>query len=338
MPRTLFRLMVWTLVTAAGVQAQQPVYTLEVNVPWVSVDVTATDPSGRTITDLEAGDFEVFENGTRQQIHSFASVATPYNILLLFDRSGSTEHKWQFMLRAAAGFISNLRTQDRVAIDSFDFGFESVIHWTYKRDVSVAALSDVVRRGDIGGTAFYQALETAAHNEFKNISGRRAIVVLTDGRDTSLYNEIISRDRMPKASDDRRFQKVLKTVRSQHIPVYFIAINTDINLEPNTTGGDEYRNLQKIFPNSPIPDEFLKQVRERMEQLAGQSGGRILYPKSTDDIVPMYTQIGRELGTAYSLAYVSDNSKSDGSVRRIEVRANDATLHLSQSRTAYVAK
>ncbi len=76
----------------------------------------------------------------------------------------------------------------------------------------------------------------------------------------------------------------------------------------------------------------------RMEMLAAESGGRILFPKEIEDIVPLYERIGKELGSAYTLAYISDDSKSDGSLRRIEVRAADGTLRLSQSRTAYYAR
>jgi VWFA-related protein len=325
------------MVSAACLFGQEALYTLKVEVPWVTVDVTVTDHSGRSVGNLKSSDFEVFENGVPQKIDAFAPVTMPYNILLLFDRSGSTEHKWYFMLKAVAGFIENLRPQDRIAIDSFDFGFAPIAPWTSRRDLSLTALSDLVRPRNVGGTAFYSALETVLHKEFKTIAGRRAVVVLTDGRDTSLYKQIIAHNRMVSIATEHGFQKTLKAAREQHVPIYFIAMNTDLNYEPNVSGGDEYRNLDILFPESTIPDDYLKEVRTGMEQLAGVSGGRVLYPKNSDEIVPLYREIGRELGTAYSLAYISNDSKSDGTLRRIEVRATDASLHLSQSRTSYVA-
>src|SRR5262245_24390154 len=102
MHRTTVRLLALVLVTGAMLRAQEPLYTLKVDVPWVVVDVTVTDPNGRTVSDLTHDDFEVLENGVPQQVRSFTPIATPYNVLLLFDRSGSMEHKWPFMLRAAA--------------------------------------------------------------------------------------------------------------------------------------------------------------------------------------------------------------------------------------------
>ena len=337
MSRTLLRLLVFSLVSASCVLGQEALYTLKVDVPWVTVDVSVTDHSGRSVSNLTSKDFQVFENGVLQKIDAFAPVAMPYNILLLFDRSGSTEHKWYFMLRSVAGFIENLRPQDRVAIDSFDFGFAPIVGWTSKRDLSLTALSELVRPRNVGGTAFYSSLETVLHKEFKLIPGRRAVLVLTDGRDTSLYKQIIAHNRMVSIDSEHGFQKALKAARDQHVPIYFIALNTDLNYEPNVSGGDEYRNLETLFPESTIPDEYLKEVRVGMEELARVSGGRVLYPKDSEEIVPLYREIGRELGTAYSLAYISSDSRTDGSLRRIEVRASDTTLSLSQSRTSYIA-
>ena len=338
MPRTVVRLLFWTLVSAATVLGQQSLYTLRVDVPWVSLDVSVTDNSGKSISNLTLDDFQVFENGVPQKIDAFTPVSSPYNILLLFDRSGSTEHKWQFMLRAVGGFIENLRQQDHVSIDSFDFSFAPVAGWTSKRELSVATLSELVRPHDVGGTAFYSALETVLRKQFKMVAGRRAVIVLTDGRDTSLYKQIVSHNRLVSVEADREFQKVLKAARERRIPIYIVAINTDLNFEPNTAGGDEYRNLQIIFPRTKIPDDYLREVRMAMEELAGTSGGQILYPKTMDDVIPLYTQIGRELGTAYSLAYISSDTRTDGSLRRIEVRTANPTFRLSQSRTSYVAR
>src|SRR5215470_14748621 len=153
MRRSMVRLLALALVTATTICAQEPLYTLKVDVPWVLLDVTVTDPTGRTVSDLKTDDFEILENGVPQQVRSFTPISTPYNVLLLFDRSGSTEHKWAFMERAAAGFIANLRPQDRIAMDSFDYEFEPVFRWTYRRDLSVAALSDLTHpTRSMGGT------------------------------------------------------------------------------------------------------------------------------------------------------------------------------------------
>jgi hypothetical protein len=118
--------------------------------------------------------------------------------------------------------------------------------------------------------------------------------------------------------------------------VYFVAIDTDKNFEPDS--GDEYRKLQLLFPDSPMAAHYLIQVRARMEELADRSGGQMLYPRQIEDIVPLYERISRELGTSYSLGYISKDSRTDGPPRGIEVRVANGALHLTQSRTSYLAR
>src|SRR5262249_44307942 len=149
-----------------------------------------------------------------------------------------------------------------------------------------------------GGTDFYGSVERTLRREFKNRTGRRALVVLTDGRDTSLYKDLVNRNRLLGPKEDRPYQKVLGVARTQRIPIYFVAFNTDKNFQPNIVGGDEYRSLRVIFPNSNVADQYLAGVRARMEEIAEASGGRTLYPERLEDIVPLYQQIGNELGTA----------------------------------------
>jgi len=339
MPHKPLRLLLAMIVTGGLLSGQENLYTLRVDVPLVAVDVSVTDHSGKAVNDLAQSDFEVYENGIRQELRYFTPVSTPYNILLLFDRSGSTQHKWPVMQRAVAGFIANLRKQDRLAIGSFDSELQMQTDWTGDRETALISLPELIRPKAAGSTNLYSALERTVRRQFQKTSGRRAIVVLTDGRDSSLYTELTKRNWMPAPSTDRLFQRALKAARTQRIPVYFIAFNTDKNLEPNTIGADEYRNLQIIYPRTAAADRYLEGVRIRMEEIAEASAGRVLFPESIDDIVPLYEHIGRELGTSYSLGYVSSNEEGEGgNYRHIEVRTRRAELQLTQSRVGYYTR
>jgi hypothetical protein len=75
-----------------------------------------------------------------------------------------------------------------------------------------------------------------------------------------------------------------------------------------------------------------------MEQLVDTSGGRILYPKQLDEIVPLYQQIGRDLGTSYTLGYLSSSPQKDGSFKRIEIHTRANGLSVTQSRNGYYAR
>ena len=338
MSRTVIRLLVLAFVTGACLLAQGPEYTLKVDVPYVLVDVTVQDASGKVIKDLSAGSFNLYEDGIQQQIRYFSPVSTPYNIFLLFDRSGSTQDKWPLMQQAVAGLIANLRHQDHIAMAAFDSDLQRELTWTNDRQKALFALPQLIRPQRIGGTNFYASLEQVLSNEFKKVTNRRAVIVLTDGRDTSIYRELMLTNRLLDMDQDRPYQRLLKTARKQQIPIYTIAFNTDRNLEPNTVGADEYERLRVIFPRSPVPEQYLEGVRTRMENLADSSGGRILYPRNIEEIVPLYQQIGSELGLSYTLGYVSSNPQKNGSFRHIEVRTHDTALHAMQSRNGYYAR
>ena len=330
-------LFVSAFISATCLFAQFSDYTLKVDVPFILVDVMVQDDHDEVVDDLSRQAFEIYEDGVQQQIRYFSPVSTPYNIFLLFDRSGSTQDKWPLMQRAVAGFISNLRPQDRIAIAAFDSELQRELAWTNDREKALLALPQLILPRNIGGTDFYGAVERTLRNEFKKVVGRRALIVLTDGRDTSIYRELMLTSRLPGLQEDHRYQRVVKLAQTQHIPVYIIAFNTNRNLESNSVGADEYQRLQIIFPRSPIPEQYLEGVRSRMQELADVSAGRILYPKNIEEIVPLYQQIGREIGTSYTIGYISPNDNK-GSFRQIEVRTKDGRFRVTQSRNGYYAR
>src|SRR5207237_6382440 len=172
MVRTSFRLLAAAFVGGTWVLAQQPAqpaqpdYTLKADVPFAFVDVTVQDSGGNAINNLPQDAFDVYENGVRQQIRYFSPVSAPYDILLLFDRSGSTQDKWLLMQRAVAGFIANLRPQDRIAIATFDSELERQLNWTSDRQKALLALPQLIHPEKIGGTDLYGAAEQSHRHYF----------------------------------------------------------------------------------------------------------------------------------------------------------------------------
>ena len=347
------------LLAAGYIAAQDPNYTITIDVPLVSLEVSVSDPWGQVVHDLTAEDFELYEDGVPQELSYFRPTSVPYNVLLLFDKSGSTSHKWDFMQRAISAFIGYLKPQDHVAIGIFEQKVKMLSDWTQNREEAVTALDRLpeihVRTGT---TEFYRSLDHVLRKEFLRIPHRRALVVLTDGRDTSLFNRFRNLDYPERARKiaerrektaknlescepiqrlykDKEFMRLYQRAKQRRIPVYFIAVNTDRNLEPNTKGGDEYQNLQILFRDKSIARNYLLQVRLRMETIAQLTGGRILFPQDFTDVIPLYERIGRELSRSYSLGYISKNKARDSSFRRIEVQTRDGNHHISQSRDGY---
>ena len=288
------------------------------------------------VGDLRQDEFKVLEDGVEQTIQFFGPTSYPYNVLLLIDKSGSTQHKWEFMHRAILSFVRNVKPQDRLAIADFGEKVRMLVPWSEVRAHQASTLDSLgfdVRPA--GTTEFYTSVDTVLRTEFKGFPNRRALVILTDGRDTYLYLDLVRRNRLMSISADAGFQRLLRTAREQKVPVYSVALNTDRNRETNAAGPDEYRNLQNLFIHSEVPSDYLRSVRERLEMLAEYTGGRVFFPTRIEDIVSLYEEIGRSLGASYSLGYVSTNRSLDSHYRSITVEVSRAGHRVTQSRTGY---
>ena len=318
---------------AANGQPADP-FTLRVDVDIVNVDVSVTDADGRPVNGLGPDDFEILENGIPQPVDYFGPSTAPYNAYVLIDVSGSTRNNREFMQRALSAFVGALAPRDRVSIGAFGESLTPLAGWEAPRSVALSALDHLLGGESASGvTEFYQALEGVIENAFDGVTERQAVIVLTDGRDVSLYRELVERNRLVEVDDDGRFRSVYRAAAEGAPAVYFIAVNTDRNLDVNDAGADEYVNLGIIFGDSPIPELYLEQVRLRMERIADVSGGRVSYPRSLSDAVNLFREIATSLSGAYSLGFAP--SYDGAPVRRITVRLPRLPHRIRQSRNEY---
>jgi Ca-activated chloride channel family protein len=290
--------------------AAQGPYTLRLGVRVVSVDVTVLDDKDNLVNGLTKDDFVVYENGVPQEIRFFSPVSTPQFVFLLFDSSGSTRNNRDFMRSAFTRLVENLRPQDRLAMASFDDDITWHLNWSTDRTRALAALEEVMRPHESNGTRFYAALDRTLRRQFKGVVGRRAVVVLTDGQDTSFVYQ-----------SQRDLKTVLQSSREQRIPVHIVVLKSELD-------------SQFILPNTR---SYIDAVHANMHRIVDNSGGEILFSRDLEDIAPFYEQIGRRLGTSYSFGYVPSNSQSDGSFRKIEVKARNSTFHLTHTPASYYA-
>jgi VWFA-related protein len=310
----------------AAALAQNPMQ-LNIDVQEVAVTIHVDEASGKPITNLSREDFSIFEDGQQREISNFASAETPYNILLLFDRSSSTQSQWSFLLRAISRFITQLPDQHRIALAAFDDKPEMFIDWMAARDFARQAFRSIPT--DSGGTDVYQAIEWATA-QFKGAQGRKGVILLTDGVDNRLSKKLVSfdRDRNPTIAlpaEDTDFQRMLRTVGQNQVLVYFVAVNTD-------------RNLDARLPQNAFDLKQRTAARERMEIVANRSNGTVHLPKRVEDVGDFYEKIGKELGNSYSLGFRPGKIARDGSFHRIEVRVRDRNLRVTQSREGYYAQ
>ncbi len=335
MTRILSRALVLAATSgAAAIGQTADTFTLRVDVDIVSVDVSVTDAEGRPVIGLGPDDFEILENGIRRPVDYFSPGTAPYHGYVLIDVSGSTLNNREFMRRALSAFVAALAPRDRVSTGVFGESLTTLAGWDAPRADALSLLEPILdSESGSGVTEFYRALEEVIENAFDGVTERKAVIVLTDGRDLSLYRELVESNRLVEVDDDRRFQSVLRAAAEGGAAVYFVAVNTDRNLDTNDAGADEYVNLGRLFGDSPVPELYLEQVRLRMERLAGASGGRVSYPRSLDEAVELFREIGSSLSGAYSLGYAPD--PDGGTVRRITVRLHELPHRIRQSRTEY---
>jgi VWFA-related protein len=320
---------------------QDPLGTLHVDVSLVEVNVSVLDSDGRPRTALSKDDFVVYDDGVPQEIAAFSPIETPYSMLLLLDRSGSTREATPLLIAAINGFVNDLRAQDRYMVASFAEYVKTLVDW---RTRSLSPLSAVPPEAS-GFTDFYGALKEVAI-QLEGMSGRRGAIVLTDGAHTGvcprrracenesqLIGAIPTKTvtlngtqvrRLVDSADDRGFQSVLRAIRKSGVPFYFVAVDTDLN-------------PWGYFSPTDLVDK--QQLRSRMEELADVSGGKIAFPRRPENLAALYSDIAHDMGTAYSLGwYPSSRSGRVGGYRKIEVRARSGFLTVQQSRQGYYSQ
>jgi VWFA-related protein len=340
MRKVRFLWLVPVLFVSIGLWAQDTVYKLKVDVPMVTLEAFVKDATERPVISLTPTDFEIYEDGERQEIRYFGAAETPRSVLLAFDVTGVLDKQAPFMVQGVNVFLANLREQDRIAFGIIGPEFEMLMPFRKMEKGKPVGLK--VPKERIGSN-LYDSLDMGARR-FTKEEGRKAIIVLTDGRETQLFNETQRLGFVPAISDDSHFKKYLNEARKRGIPYYFIALDTDPQYITGTDMEYAYFKRPEGYMRSAqygngqrrprIAEEFLEGVRARMEKLAEATGGLVIYPRSIDHVVALYTQISAELGYSYSLGYLP-KSANDGQTHKIEVRLKDKNLKVSQSRNSY---
>jgi Ca-activated chloride channel homolog len=280
-------LVVATLVTIAHAQTptkQEQVFRAAIEV--VSLNVTVIDPQNHYVTDLGETDFSVFEDGTKQDLIFFNRMSLPIALSILIDTSASMENRLQIAQEAAIGFARKLRPQDMAQIVDFDSRVEITQDFTNK----VADLERAIRATTAGGStslhnAIYISLKELAKVKARSQDEvrRRAIVVLSDGEDTS---SLVS------------YEEVLELAKRSETSLYTIGLQPKD--APSTKGFREA--------------EFV------LRQLAQETGGRAFFITRVEELKDVYGQISDELSSQYTLGYASKNGRRDGAWRRVVVQ------------------
>lgn len=317
---------------------------VRVDTQLVSVPAVVTDSAGRPVSGLRAENFRVIEDGQPQTIANFGTTETPFEIALLLDTSGSTRDDVALIRAAANSFIAALRPGDRVGVVAFNQArtvaepiatVEVLTPLTGDREALKTAIENL---GASQGTPYYDALERIADNIFhdppsEEVRGRRAVVALTDGVDSSSNSDF--------ATAKMKLSRV-------GVACYFIQVNTEDFVEDRlmkdcSDDGQlalSQRQIQRyreiFFPKAKaenfnsfcqmgpfermsISRELYNLARREMNDLARVSGGRSFTAATLSDARAAFAKVADDIGTQYSLGYYPTNKARDGKYRSIKL-------------------
>ena len=308
---------------------------IRVDTSLVTIPVSVRDRQGRFIYDLRREDFSIYENGIRQEIAFFEAVETPFTVILMLDTSSSTWLKHGKIKDAAIAFVNQLRPDDRVMVVSYANGVTVEAEPTSDRMVLQQAIRKV---GKGSHPTLYEAVDWVIKGPLKQVRGRKAVVLLTDGLDCSKH---------------ATYKDTLRDVEEADAPFYPVQYDTSLDLAMMTGGASIPppslpSSLPQIFSRSPWPfpepgitrpksgRDAYKRAGEYLRGLAEKSGGRLYQAgESVGSLEFAFIQIVEELSHQYGLGYYPRIQASERERRQIRVRTSRTDLAV-RARDSYV--
>ena len=333
---------------------------LNIDTKLVTIPVKVTDRNGRFIGGLKKEDFSVEEDKTAQEIAYFQNEQKPFTVALVLDMSYSTTFKIDEIQQAALTFINQLRPADKVMIISFDGDFYILCEPTNDRKT----IEQAIIKTKIGsGTSLYETIDFVINKRFNKIAGRKAIVLFSDGVDTT-SRQANERDNLRDASELDTLVypiqydtfKDVQAIQNQSVLVQPPTIRTTptakggsiptgqpkspfpFPLPTGTLGTGGGRNSPpRSMPGSGTSIEDYKKADEYLEEMAMRTGGRIYKANSIANLSQAFSNIAGELREFYSLGYYPNGEKEAGKQRKIKVRVNRQGVAV-RARESYVIK
>jgi len=338
---------------------------LKLNSTVVNIATLVSDRSGRYIPQLTKDDFELFEDGVRQQVAFFGNEEVPFNVALLMDVSGSVSSSLKDIKKAATEFVRQLRPNDRVMVVCFDEHVMYLTDFTNER----RRLDSAINGCQTGhGTSIYEAVYDTVATRFRGIDGRKAMLLLSDGEDTTSrkvgYDETIDR------------------VAESDVLVYGIRYpdfgarggrggwgqpgNSPFpgrrrwpfasagQPENGTSGGQIAASLMTIAwtdPQNQYPQQYPRrgqrgpygqrrrdQGRDFMKDVTEAGGGPVYDAKSVGEIGKLAQKIADELRHVYVIGYYPTKPLSEGGYRTVTVKVKGRDDLAVRHRKGYDAR
>lgn len=241
------------------------------------LEFTIVDTQNRYL-EIGRDDLEVQEDGVVQAIESFQEAIAPVSIVLTLDQSGSMRRVADTVRDAAHRFVDALRPADSLAVTLFADAPALIQDLTKDREQAALAVDQYFSQG---GTALFDALGLG-FERLRHVQGRRALVLMTDGRDEN--------DAGTAPGSIRPFAEILQMAREVDVTVYAIGLGPNVD-------------------------------RKGLESLANATGGLALFPTDVLALDGEYQRIVENLRRRYLLSYTSTNESRDGKWRTAVIRS-----------------
>lgn len=327
----------------------------------VTMPVSVLDRDGRFVSGLQQKDFKIFENGVEQKVGYFQSVEQPFTVVLMIDVSPSTQWQIEDIQAAADTFIEQLRPNDKVLVISFDERVHVLSNVTSDR----YQLHNAIRRSRFGdGTSLYEAVDHVLGQELSQIQGRKAVVLFTDGVDTT--------------SQSASYESTVKEAEEADGLFYTIRFDTSRDMNPGyggmgggypptrrggrgsgggtgSTGGSPTWSdiVGAILSGGNLPPgvygggrrgragnsaEEYATGKKYLETLATNTGGRKFEADTLGNLDSAFSGIAEELRRQYSIGYYPDKVGQVGERRSIAIHVNRPNVVVRAKNTYIVGQ
>ncbi len=290
----------------------------------VSVPVIVTDSQGKFVPGLDAGAFTLYQDGIRTPFSLFLTSQDPIRIALLLDTSKSTTTVLSKIRKAAKRFLLQMRSHDQAMVVSFDSDIRVLCPLSADRE----ELEEGIQSAKAGGTAtkMRDALVEIAQNRFRSISGRKAMVLLTDGQDHG--SGISTTD-------------LFDAVAASSTLIYTVYYRVDPRDLAKELFGVKTRSAPSGARRGKSPpaalDEDEEQAARYLQQLSELSAGRF-YRSTAADFDAIFRQISEELRAQYLIGFYPDKTKLDGIVHSLDVQVDSPGATIRSRRNYRAAR
>ena len=249
----------------------------------VALHATVTDDRGQFVPDLKSDNFRIFEDKIEQKISVFSRSDIPVTMGLVIDNSGSMREKRAQVNEAALTFVKTSNPQDEAFVVNFNDEYYLDTNEDFTSDAT--ELNEALSRIDTrGSTALYDAIVGSLDHLKKGHKDKKVLLVITDGNDDASRLTL---------------EQTLKAAEQSDAAIYTIGVFS----------ADDLKNDKKT----------VRHAKKVLAEIADATGGMAYFPESLDEVVPVCTQVARDIRNQYTLGYYPSNTALDGTFRAVQV-------------------